>query len=109
MTSTLILSSPNLNLLGTRQPEVYCITTLGDINAQCRETAETLGIAIAFEYSQHAGQMIDLIHAAKDLHDGIIINAAACTHTSVARYDALVSVELPLAYPLFMKCQKEDL
>jgi 3-dehydroquinate dehydratase-2 len=95
MTSILILNGPNLNLLGTRQPEVYGQTTLADIQALCAETAKDLGCNITFEQSNSEGALIDLIHAARDTHDGIILNAGAYTHTSVALMDALASVELP--------------
>jgi len=95
MTSILILNGPNLNLLGTRQPEVYGQTTLADIQALCAETAKHLGCNITFEHSNSEGALIDLIHAARDTHDGIILNAGAYTHTSVALMDALASVELP--------------
>ena len=95
MTSILILNGPNLNLLGTRQPEVYGQTTLADILALCAETAKHLGCNITFEHSNSEGALIDLIHAARDTHDGIILNAGAYTHTSVALMDALASVELP--------------
>jgi len=95
MTSILILNGPNLNLLGTRQPEVYGQTTLADIQALCAETAKHLGCTITFEQSNSEGALIDMIHAARDRHDGIILNAGAYTHTSVALMDALASVDLP--------------
>ncbi|WP_294621577.1 type II 3-dehydroquinate dehydratase [uncultured Roseovarius sp.] len=95
MTSILILNGPNLNLLGTRQPEVYGQTTLADIQALCAETAKELGCDITFEQNNSEGALIDLIHAARETHDGIILNAGAYTHTSVALMDALASVELP--------------
>ncbi|MGB3245426.1 MAG: type II 3-dehydroquinate dehydratase [Sulfitobacter sp.] len=96
MTSVLILNGPNLNLLGTRQPEVYGATTLADIENMCRGAARTLGMSLAFEQSNHEGALIDFIHGAKGLHDAIIINAGAYTHTSVAIMDAIASVELPV-------------
>ncbi|MGC1503624.1 MAG: type II 3-dehydroquinate dehydratase [Sulfitobacter sp.] len=96
MTSILILNGPNLNLLGTRQPEVYGATTLGDIEVMCRDAAETLGLTIVFAQSNHEGTLIDQIHAAKGSHAGIILNAGAYTHTSVALMDAIASVELPV-------------
>ena len=94
MTSILILNGPNLNLLGTRQPEVYGKTTLADVEALCREKAKTLGLDVAFEQSNHEGALIDLIHAAKGKHAGIVLNAGAYTHTSIALMDAIASVEL---------------
>jgi len=95
MTSILILNGPNLNLLGTRQPEIYGHTTLDDIKALCVQTAETLGCTIAFEQSNSESTLIDRIHDARGTHDGIILNAGAYTHTSIALMDALASVELP--------------
>ncbi len=94
--SLLILNGPNLNLLGTRQPEVYGRTTLADIAVLCRAKADTLGVALDFEQSNHEGRLIDLIHAARGTHNGIIINAGAYTHTSIAIMDALKSVALPV-------------
>tara|TARA_R100000687_G_scaffold34709_1_gene28458 strand:+ start:3013 stop:3450 length:438 start_codon:yes stop_codon:yes gene_type:complete len=96
MTSILILNGPNLNLLGTRQPKVYGKTTLADVEALCREKAKTLGFDVAFEQSNHEGALIDLIHAAKGKHAGIVLNAGAYTHTSIALMDAIASVELPV-------------
>lgn len=95
--SILILNGPNLNLLGTRQPEVYGSTTLADVEAMCAEKAKALGIVIDFRQSNHEGTLVDLIHEAKGKHDGIVINAGAYTHTSVALLDAIASVELPVA------------
>ncbi len=96
MTSILILNGPNLNLLGTRQPEVYGKTTLADVEALCREKAKMLGFDVAFEQSNHEGALIDLIHAAKGKHAGIVLNAGAYTHPSIALMDAIASVELPV-------------
>ena len=95
MTSILVLNGPNLNLLGQRQPEVYGTTTLADIEQLCRDTAQGLGLSLAFEQSNSEGALVDLIHAARGQHDGIILNAGAYTHTSIALMDALSSVELP--------------
>ena len=96
MPSVLILNGPNLNLLGTRQPEVYGTTTLADVEALCRDAGTRLGLEIAFMQSNHEGVMIDAIHAAKGTHDALVINAGAYTHTSVALMDAVASVELPM-------------
>lgn len=95
--SILILNGPNLNLLGTRQPEVYGSTTLADVEAMCAEKAKALGIEIDFRQSNHEGTLVDWIHEAKGKHDGILINAGAYTHTSIALHDAIASVELPVA------------
>lgn len=96
MPSVLILNGPNLNLLGTRQPEVYGHTTLADVEAMCRDAGDRLGLKIAFMQSNHEGVMIDAIHAAKGTHAALVINAGAYTHTSVALMDAVASVELPM-------------
>ncbi len=94
--SILVLNGPNLNLLGTRQPEVYGHITLADIHNSCQTKAAALGVALDFEQSNHEGKLIDLIHAARGTHQGIIINAGAYTHTSIAIMDALKSVALPV-------------
>ena len=96
MASILILNGPNLNLLGQRQPEVYGATTLADIERLCEAKADELNLTIEFAQSNDEGAMIDLIHQARDRHDGIILNAGAYTHTSVALMDAISSVALPV-------------
>ena len=95
--SILVLNGPNLNLLGTRQPEVYGRTTLADVEAMCADKAKALGIEIDFRQSNHEGTLVDWIHEAKGRHDAILINAGAYTHTSIALHDAIASVELPVA------------
>lgn len=94
--SILILNGPNLNLLGTRQPEVYGTTTLQDIEKLCADYAAALGITVVFQQSNHEGALLDALHAARGTHDGIILNAGAYTHTSVALMDAISSVQLPV-------------
>lgn len=94
--SILILNGPNLNLLGTRQPEVYGPTTLADIEALCLEKAKALGVQIVFVQSNHEGEMIDMLHGARGVHAGVILNAGAYTHTSVALMDAISSIMLPV-------------
>lgn len=96
MASVLILNGPNLNLLGTRQPEVYGKTTLADVEALCAAEAARLGLDMQFAQSNHEGALIDLIHQARSKHDGIVLNAGAYTHTSIALMDAIASVELPV-------------
>lgn len=96
MTSILILNGPNLNLLGTRQPEVYGATTLEDIEAMCREHGARRKAELEFAQSNCEGVLIDHIHAAKGRHGGIVLNAGAYTHTSIALMDAIASVELPV-------------
>ncbi|MEM9585527.1 MAG: type II 3-dehydroquinate dehydratase [Pseudomonadota bacterium] len=95
MPSLLVLNGPNLNLLGTRQPDVYGRVTLQDIETMCVAHADAMKIGLAFEQSNHEGVLIDSIHAAKGAHDAIILNAGAYTHSSIALMDALISVELP--------------
>lgn len=95
MPSVLILNGPNLNLLGTRQPDVYGHTTLADIEQMCRDHGLSIEMEVSFEQSNHEGTLVDAIHAARGKHDGIILNAGAYTHTSIALMDAIASVELP--------------
>ena len=96
MASLLILNGPNLNLLGTRQPEVYGATTLKDIETNCLTLAHSFGFELSFQQSNHEGVLIDAIHASKSTHDLIILNAGAYTHTSIALRDAITSVEVPV-------------
>ena len=96
MTSILVLNGPNLNLLGQRQPDVYGHTTLADIEGMCRDTSERLGVTLSFLQNNNEGALVDEIHAARGKHDGIILNAGAYTHTSIALMDAVSSVELPV-------------
>lgn len=94
--SVLVLHGPNLNLLGTREPEVYGATTLADINAALAERARARGVTLAHFQSNHEGALVDRIHAAKgEGVEFIIINPAAYTHTSVALRDALAGVAIP--------------
>lgn len=96
MTSVLVLNGPNLNLLGTRQPEVYGATTLAMIEESCRAHGKAIGLTVTCSQSNSEGAMIDAIHAAQDSQTGIVLNAGAYTHTSVALMDAVASVGLPL-------------
>jgi len=96
MPSLLILNGPNLNLLGTRQPEVYGRVTLDDINALCATEATRSGYTVDCLQSNHEGALIDAIHAARGLHVGIVLNAGAYTHTSVALMDAISSAAVPV-------------
>ena len=96
MPSILLLNGPNLNLLGTRQPEVYGHETLAMVEQGCISHAENKwGIKLECLQSNHEGALLDAIHAARGRHGGIILNAGAYTHTSIALMDALFSVELP--------------
>ena len=84
-----LLNGPNLNLLGTRQPEIYGTETLADLETRCAATAAGLGLALACHQTNHEGVLVDLIQAARGVADGIVINPAAYSHTSVAILDAL--------------------
>ena len=96
MNGILVLNGPNLNLLGTRQPEVYGSTTLAMVEDSCRAHGTSLGFEVACFQSNSEGALIDAIHAAKGTYQGIILNAGAYTHTSIALMDAIASVELPV-------------
>ncbi|MGB6104778.1 MAG: type II 3-dehydroquinate dehydratase [Pusillimonas sp.] len=92
----LVLHGPNLNLLGTREPEVYGRQTLADINQHLARLATECGAVLTAFQSNHEGELVDRIQAARqDQTDFIIINAAAYTHTSVALRDALAAVSIP--------------
>ncbi|MBB3065064.1 type II 3-dehydroquinate dehydratase [Limibacillus halophilus] len=91
--SVLLLNGPNLNLLGTRQPEVYGSTTLAEIEARCIEQAKGLGLTLEARQSNHEGELVDWIQAARQQFAAIIINPGAFTHTSVALLDALQAFE----------------
>ena len=89
-----VIHGPNLNLLGLREPDVYGTTTLADINNKLEELAAQKDVTVEFFQSNHEGEIVDCIHAAKD-HDGFLINPAAYTHTSVAIRDALLAIAKP--------------
>jgi 3-dehydroquinate dehydratase II len=91
-----VLNGPNLNLLGQRQPEIYGKETLDDVAAALSELAEDLGLAIRFLQSNHEGQLVDWIQEARGKSAGIIINAGALTHTSIAILDALHAYDGPV-------------
>jgi 3-dehydroquinate dehydratase-2 len=93
--SILVLHGPNLNLLGRREPEIYGSLTLDDINRLLVEEGRSLSVRISTVQSNHEGVLVDAIHDAIFKHQGIIINAGAYTHTSVALPDAIAGVNLP--------------
>lgn len=92
----LVLNGPNLNLLGTRKPEIYGRTTLADIERMVNDAATAKGWTVTFRQSNHEGVLVDEIQAARGTADAIIINPGAFTHYSVAIHDALEAVELPV-------------
>ena len=95
-TRVLVIHGPNLNLLGTREPEVYGSVTLSDINVSLARLAEANGVDLESFQSNHEGALIERIHAAREQGVGaIIINPAAYTHTSIALRDALAAVAIP--------------
>ena len=96
MAHVLILNGPNLNLLGTREPEIYGRETLADIEALCHKTAERLNITVDFRQSNMEGELVNWIQESRQAHQGLIINAGAYTHTSIALMDALLAVSLPI-------------
>lgn len=96
MPKILILNGPNLNMLGTREPEIYGSDTLQDVENICAATAKAHKIEIDFRQSNHEGVLVDWIQETIGKADGIIINAAAYTHTSIAIHDALKMVSCPI-------------
>lgn len=93
--SILVLHGPNLNLLGKREPGVYGTVTLDEINQLLEREAEALQVKVSPFQSNHEGALVDAIHAAMGEHQGLLINAGAYTHTSVAIRDAIAAVAIP--------------
>jgi len=91
-----ILNGPNLNLLGSREPEIYGKTSLADIEKACRARAKALGYSILFAQSNKEGELVEMIQAARTGASAVILNAAAYTHTSVAVLDALKMLTVPV-------------
>jgi 3-dehydroquinate dehydratase-2 len=101
MPSVLVLNGPNLNLLGTREPAVYGAATLADVERLCRQSAERLGLDIEFLQSNHEGVLIDTLHEAGRAYAagtllGVVFNAGAYTHTSIALHDAIKGSGVPV-------------
>ncbi|MFT6580665.1 MAG: 3-dehydroquinate dehydratase-2 [Alphaproteobacteria bacterium] len=92
----LVLNGPNLNMLGVRQPEIYGHATLADVEAMCQSHGAAIGFDIDFRQSNHEGELVTWVQEARGAKDGIAINAAAFTHTSVALLDALSLVDIPV-------------
>ncbi len=90
-----VLNGPNLNLLGLREPALYGTTTLAEIEAMVREEAARLGATVRWLQTNHEGVLVDEIQAARGTADGLIINAGAYSHTSLAIRDALLAIRLP--------------
>ncbi len=92
-----VLNGPNLNLLGTREPEIYGSATLDDIAAQIAERADALGLAADVRQSNHEGHLVDWLHEAQaEGAKAVLLNAGALTHTSLALYDAIRSIRTPV-------------
>lgn len=96
-TTIYVLNGPNLNLLGTREPEIYGSATLDDIAAQIAERADALGLAADVRQSNHEGHLVDWLHEAQaEGAKAVLLNAGALTHTSLALYDAIRSIRTPV-------------
>jgi 3-dehydroquinate dehydratase-2 len=91
-----ILNGPNLNLLGKREPEIYGSQTLADIEAATAAEAKGLKLSVTFRQTNHEGELIELVHEARDKACGILINAGGLTHTSVALHDSLRMADVPV-------------
>jgi 3-dehydroquinate dehydratase II len=92
-----VLNGPNLNLLGTREPEIYGSDTLDDIAGRLEDQAQALGVTVDVRQSNHEGHLIDWMHEARSVGaKAVILNAGAFTHTSVALHDAIKAIELPV-------------
>jgi len=96
MPPVLVLNGPNLNLLGTREPAIYGSETLNDVEARCAGRARTLGLTIDFRQTNTEGELVSWIQQAYGQASGIVINAGAYTHTSIAIQDALRGCQLPV-------------
>ena len=92
-----VLNGPNLNLLGTREPEIYGTTTLADIGAMLDQRAAALGLAVEMRQSNHEGDLVDWLHEAQAKGArAVLLNAGAYTHTSVALHDAIKAIQVPV-------------
>lgn len=93
--TVVVLNGPNLNMLGKREPQIYGRDTLADVEKACRARGKTLGLAVDFRQSNHEGELVGWIQEARGKAAGLVINAAALTHTSVALLDAIQAAEVP--------------
>lgn len=91
-----VLNGPNLNLLGTREPHIYGLTTLAEIEQRCHRACSNLGLNLVFRQSNHEGQLVEWVHDAREHASGIVINPAGYSFTSVALLDALKASGLPI-------------
>lgn len=91
-----VLNGPNLNMLGTREPGIYGGKSLADIEKDCRDASQALGLSVVFRQTNHEGVLVDWIQEAAEAAKGIVINPGAYTHTSVALQDAIRAVRLPV-------------
>ena len=96
MKTILVLNGPNLNLLGTREPGVYGTQTLADVEALCAQACAAHNFKLDFRQSNHEGVLVDWLQEARQAAGGVVLNAGAFTHTSVALHDALKAVDLPV-------------
>ena len=91
----LVINGPNINMLGIREPEIYGAKTFNNLEEFIRKSADELSISVSLFQSNHEGEIVDVIQAAYGVYDGIVINPAAYTHTSIAILDALKAVAIP--------------
>lgn len=96
MPTITVLNGPNLNLLGQRQPDIYGHATLADVEELCRRTAGEAGFELDFRQTNHEGELVEHVHAARGSASAVVVNAGAYTHTSIALHDALVTLEVPV-------------
>ena len=96
MAAVLVINGPNLNMLGVREPQIYGTETLADVEARCQARAKTLGLTVVCRQSNYEGEIVTWIQESKGVAEGIILNAGAFTHTSIAIHDALRASGLPV-------------
>lgn len=96
MSSVLLLHGPNLNLLGSREPEIYGEMTLEQINELAQRHAKRHNVDLRAQHSNHEGELLDVLHVARNWADGVVFNPGAYTHTSIALRDAISAVKLPV-------------